>query len=73
MLLADLPYAHEAAAGAPKVAFFPDDNPEALKEQMKALVLGDERVLSPAPYRHLDDPKVFDWEEFFRFLLPDDR
>ena len=73
MLLADLPYAHEAAAGAPRVAFFPDDSPEKLKELMKALVLGDERVLSPAPYHHIDDPKVFDWEELFHFLLPDDR
>ena len=69
MLLADLPYAHEAAAGAPQVAFFPDDDPEALKEKMKALVLGDGRVLSPAPDRPLDDPKVSDWEELFRFLL----
>ena len=71
MLLADLPYAHEAAAGSPKVAFFPDNNPERLKEKMKALVQGDERILSHAPFHPVDDPKVFDWEDLFRLLLPE--
>ena len=71
MLLADLPYAHETAAGAQKVAFFPVHDAEALKEKMKALVLGSEAGLSPAPYHRINDPKVYDWEELFRLLLPD--
>ncbi len=71
MLLADLPYAHATAAGAPKVAFFPAHDAAALKEKMKALVLGNESGLSIAPYRPIDDPKVFDWAELFTLLLPD--
>ena len=69
MLLPDLPYARETAAGAPKTAFFPVHDASALKEQMKALVLGNESILSQAPYRHMEDPKVYDWPSLFRLLL----
>lgn len=69
MLLADLPYAHESAAGAQKVAFFPVHDATALKEKMKALVLGSEAGLSLAPYHRIEDPKVYDWAELFTFLL----
>ncbi|MBR1576613.1 MAG: glycosyltransferase [Bacteroidales bacterium] len=71
MLLVDLPYARETAAGSPKTAFFPVHDAVALKEKMKALVLGDESVLSLAPYRPMDDPKVYDWPSLFRLLLSD--
>ena len=70
MLLPNLPYARETAAGSPKVAFFPIHDSAALKEEMKALVLGSESRLAPAPYHRLEDPKVYDWEELFRLVLP---
>lgn len=71
MLLVDLPYAHETAAGAPKAAFFPQNDAVALKDQMKALVLGNESVLHPAPFHRLADPKAYDWEGLFQQLLPE--
>lgn len=72
MLLVDLPFAREAASGAPRVAFFPPHDPEKLKEKMKALVLGNEGILSPAPNHPVADPKVADWAALFRLLLPDE-
>ena len=38
MLLADLPYAHETAAGSQHVSFFSPDDPVGLKNQMKSLL-----------------------------------
>ena len=38
MLLADLPYAHETAAGCLKVAFFDPENPSDLADKMEALL-----------------------------------
>ena len=69
MLLADLPYAHETAAGAPKAAFFPVHDAVALKELMKALVLGNESVLSSLPPCRPAAPTARDWEELFSLLL----
>ena len=37
MLLADLPYAHETAAGASQVCFFNPSDPKELKERMKTI------------------------------------
>ena len=72
MLLVDLPSAREAASGAPRVAFVPPHDPEKLKEKMKALVLGNEGILSPAPVHPVADPKVSDWAALLRLLLPDE-
>ena len=70
MLLVDLPYAHETAAGAQKVSFFPLNDPLSLKEQMKALVSGREDGLSAAPYHPVEAPKAYDWDELLAQLLP---
>lgn len=69
MLLADLPYAHETAAGYPKVAFFNPEKPEQLKSQMKALIQGNDTVLSPASEVEIKEPLVHSWAEIFELLL----
>lgn len=69
MLLADLPYAHETAIGANKVAFFDINNPNDLKEKMKQALLRDDSFFSPVSHKKLEEPKASSWEELFRLLI----
>ena len=71
MLLVDLPYAHETAAGALQVGFFPVHDAVALKDHMKALVMGDGSRLSAVPVRKPLEPTVTDWASLFDLLLSD--
>ena len=71
MLLADLPYAHETAAGSPLTAFFPPTSPAELKELMKRLVQGDSSFLNPVPARNIAAPTARTWEETFRLMIND--
>lgn len=69
MLLADLPYAHETAAGSEKVAFFAPNDVNQLKEYMKRLVLHDTSFLSTVTRQHIAEPKANSWKELFDLLL----
>lgn len=69
MLLADLPYAHETAAGSRQTAFFKIEDVERLKEYMKRLVFQDKSFLSAVPRENILSPKVSSWEELFNMLL----
>lgn len=69
MLLADLPYAHETAAGSSQVSFFGPDSPEMLAEQMKRLIQGDVSFLKLAPDVALEAPVTRSWKELFDILL----
>lgn len=69
MLLADLPYAHETAAGCKQVAFFDPDRPDILAGQMKSLIQGDASFLSPVPEQPRPSPVAHSWEELFHRLL----
>lgn len=69
MLLADLPYAHETAAGSKQAAFFAPNDAEKLKEYMKRLVLHDTSFLTAVPLQDIKMPKASTWEELFNRLL----
>lgn len=69
MLLSDLPYAHETAAGASQVAFFDPDDPKTLAEMMRQLVEGDTGQLHPQPVIHYQPPVAYGWEQMFHLLL----
>ncbi|MBE8712351.1 glycosyltransferase [Sphingobacterium hungaricum] len=71
MLLADLPYAHETAAGSKFVSFFDADSPEALAIQMKQLISGDESFLKPVESKPIEEPTARSWKELFEILLED--
>ena len=69
MLLADLPYAHETAAGCPKVAFFNLLEPKTLKEQMKRLIQKDTSFLTTVPQTAILEPTAYTWDELFKQLI----
>ena len=69
MLLADLPYAHETAAGSRQTAFFDVEDAEALKEYMKRLVLNDASFLTVVPQQAVASPTASSWKELFDLLL----
>lgn len=69
MLLADLLYAHETAAGSKQTAFFPVTDAKTLKEEMKKIVLGDKTNLKNIPKIKLEEPQARSWEELFEILL----
>lgn len=69
MLLADLPYSHETAAGCRNIAFFNVRETDELKEQMKRLLLNDKAFLLMVPERKIADPVTRTWKELFDELL----
>ena len=69
MLLADLPYAHETAAGALKVGFFNPSDPVELKDRMKELIQDKCVVLASVPKLEIEEPKAESWKELFEILL----
>ena len=69
MLLADLPYAHETAAGAGRVAFFPPEDASVLAKYMMAIIRNDLSALSPVPPQPVKNPHARDWHELFSILL----
>jgi glycosyltransferase involved in cell wall biosynthesis len=69
MLLSDLPYAHETAAGCRQVAFFDPDKPELLAERMKQLISGDTSRLHAVPEQKLAPPAARSWAALFDILL----
>ncbi|MBO5015613.1 MAG: glycosyltransferase family 4 protein [Bacteroidales bacterium] len=69
MLLPDLPYAHETAAGASQVCFFNPSDPRALKERMKELIQDKCVALASVPKLEIEEPKAESWTELFEILL----
>lgn len=69
MLLADLPYARETAAGSRQVAFFNPDGPIELAGQMKRLIEADQSFLSVVPAQVIEAPIVRSWAGLFDLLL----
>ena len=68
MLLADLPYAHEASEGSRQVSFFDPDNASMLAHQMKLLIKGENGFLkSVSPDRNTYS--VNTWKGLFEQLL----
>ena len=68
MLLADLPYAHESAAGACSVAFFHPDDPQALASLMRAAIQGDSNRFSPAPTIPINQPLASNWPQLLSLI-----
>ena len=72
MILADLPYAHETAAGASQVSYFPVTDAEALASTMEAFLQGEMHGFLPVPVPSFHPPYASDWDALFRLLLEED-
>lgn len=68
LLLADLPYARETAAGAPRAAFFSPCDAGGLALLMEGVIEGKD-VLSPVPEAVRMAPFAPDWESLFTRLM----
>lgn len=69
MLLANLPYAHETAAGSSQTAFFNSQDPNELKSQMKLLISGKCNFLKEITVSKVNEPKANSWKDLFALLL----
>jgi len=69
MLLADLPYAHDTAAGKSQVCFFDPASPAKLAQLMKTLFTGHRSFLQTVPKSTPSEPFAQNWEKVFQILL----
>lgn len=69
MLLSDLPYAHETAAGASQVCFFNPSRADELKKRMSEVLCNEYDAFEAVPKVGIDAPKAYVWEELFEILL----
>lgn len=69
MILADLPYAHETAAGGRQVAFFNPENPTELKDLMLNIVEGDCQCFKALPDITYEQPYTTDWLQTIETLI----
>lgn len=69
MILPDIPYAHETAAGAPLVRFVEPRSASALAGAMKNVLIGDLSSFKAQPAAYPAAPVAPDWAELFRQLL----
>ncbi|GHT02758.1 hypothetical protein AGMMS49525_06740 [Bacteroidia bacterium] len=69
MLIADLEYAHETAAGASAVSFFDPNSAQQLAEQMQLIIDGDRSFFAPCPETEKKAPYASSWNEIFTLLL----
>lgn len=72
MILADLPYAKESAAGHPCCAFVSPEDPAALAALMEELVTGRPDHFSSVPPLSPASPFAPSWDELFTCLLRDE-
>ncbi|GGH32121.1 glycosyltransferase family 4 protein [Sphingobacterium alkalisoli] len=72
MLLADLPYTHETAAGSEQVAFFNPDSPTELATHMARLIQGDTSELTKVEPTDSAAPRAESWQQLFTILLHDE-
>ena len=68
MLLADLPYAHETAAGSSQVAFFNPEKAEQLQKMMKTIINGNTSFMGEVPVKKIEEPMAKDWDTLFAIL-----
>lgn len=69
IIAADLPYAHESAAGASMVRFFNPNNASELVNCIKSVVSGDLSTFCAIPNKDIDAPSANSWKELFDILL----
>ena len=69
LLLADLPYAHETAAGASCAGFFPAGDAEKLSTCMQNIIDNNYVFLAPVNKTAIAPPAARDWDELFEMLL----
>ena len=69
MLIADLPYGHETAAGSRQTAFFDQTNAEKLKDFMKQVLLKNTSCLSNIDLIEYEQPFACSWKMIFEKLL----
>lgn len=72
MILADLPYAHESAAGASCVAFFPPDDEKALMQRIIEVICGQFINFAAISPQEAAPPRADDWQQLFEILLRHD-
>jgi len=68
IIVSDLPYAHETAAGHKQVAFFDPDEPEDLANLMEKAATG-QPVFAVAPEVTIREPFARNWSELWSLLL----
>ena len=69
MILADLPYAHETAAGANHVAFFDPNNERQLCNLMEDIIQNKkEKFIQVSPIQ-FNTPYADSWSDLFNILL----
>ena len=68
MLLADLPYAHETAAGSHHTAFFDPDKPMILKQLMRDVMEGRTQAFKEVRKTEITPPFVSDWHRLILHL-----
>ena len=69
MLLADLPYAHETASGAPQVAFVPVSDAGILARRMRDVIDGNLSYFGPVKAVNIESPCAHGWESLFEMLM----
>ena len=69
IILADLPYAHETAAGASRVAFIPARDARALASAMESFLNGNLQEFHPVAIPSFEPPYASDWDALFQLLL----
>jgi len=69
MLLADLPYAHETAAGYQQVGFFDPNRPDELADSMVRLIAKDTSFLTEVRQKPIEPPVSRSWHRLFELLL----
>ena len=69
MIISDLPFARETAAGATKVTFFPVTDAQALAERMQEAVEGHMDAFIPVPKPAFIPPYAPSWDALFDLLL----
>lgn len=69
MIIADLPYAHETAAGADNVVFFNPYDEVELSQYMEQVIESNFNKFHHVPDVNLLPPAVFSWEALFSLLL----
>ena len=72
MILSDLPYAHESAAGAEKVSFFPVLDEKSLARQMELAIRGNISNFEGCMRAPVHAPYAQDWGALFTLLLDDE-
>ena len=70
IIVSDLPYAHETAAGHKQVAFFDPEEPEDLANLMAKAATG-QPVFAVAPEVNIREPFARNWSELWSLLLQD--